>query len=147
MVHIVASIVYMCSLHTLLCDGSTSSHVCVVSPCTHTHTPSGLLMFNCLLVLVYAAGVGLYAHRLWVTITKGGPMHEVLQMLSVAMALHLSSTLLMLLHLWRSVSHCCQVTGGRELDLFIVLGGVNLLALPNAMNPGRGLFERWPSFL
>lgn len=29
------------------------------------------------LVLAYIGGVGLYAHRVWLTISKGGPMHEV----------------------------------------------------------------------
>ena len=60
-------------------------------------------MFYMLLFLVYVAGLGLYAHKLWVTISKGGPMHEVLKMLSVAMAMHFCSTLLMLVHLWRLV--------------------------------------------
>ena len=36
-----------------------------------------MLTFYCLLVLFYVAGIGLYAHRVWITISKGGPMHEV----------------------------------------------------------------------
>lgn len=61
----------------------------------------GLLTFYFLLVLVYLGGIGAYAHRVWLTISKGGPMHEVLKMLSVAMAMHFSAALLMLIHLWR----------------------------------------------
>ncbi len=37
----------------------------------------GLLPFYAVLVLAYIAGIGLYAHRVWLTISKGGPMHEV----------------------------------------------------------------------
>lgn len=61
----------------------------------------GLLIFYSLLILVYVAGSGLYAHRVWMTISKGGPMHEVLKMLSIAMGLHFCAAVLMLLHLWR----------------------------------------------
>ena len=42
----------------------------------------GLLMFYCLLVLLYTAGISLYAHRVWITINKGGPMHEVSSLLT-----------------------------------------------------------------
>lgn len=37
----------------------------------------GLLTFYSLLILFYVAGIGLYAHKVWMTISKGGPMHEV----------------------------------------------------------------------
>ncbi len=40
---------------------------------------TGLLTFYCLLVVFYMAGIGLYAHRVWITISKGGPMHDVRQ--------------------------------------------------------------------
>ena len=60
------------------------------------------MTFYLLLVLVYLGGIGAYAHRVWLTISKGGPMHEVLKMLSVAMAIHFFAALLMLIHLWRS---------------------------------------------
>lgn len=65
------------------------------------HTLIGLLQFYLLLVLVYIGGIGAYAHRVWLTISKGGPMHEVLKMLSVAMAMHFLAAILMLIHLWR----------------------------------------------
>ncbi len=37
----------------------------------------GLLLFYAVLVLAYVAGIGLFAHKVWLTISKGGPMHEV----------------------------------------------------------------------
>ena len=61
----------------------------------------GLLGFYLLLVLVYLGGIGAYSHRVWLTISKGGPMHEVLKMLSVAMGMHFFAAVLMLVHLWR----------------------------------------------
>ena len=61
----------------------------------------GLLTFYVLLILVYLVGVAAYAHKVWLTISKGGPMHEVLKMLSVAMAMHFFAAILMLIHLWR----------------------------------------------
>ena len=90
----------------------------------------GLLTFYCLLVLLYIVGIGLYAHRVWLIISKGGPMHEVcvnsvcahyslmmtlyprkllkvLKMLFVAMALHFFEALLMLIHLWRYALKTC----------------------------------------
>ncbi|XP_064394157.1 integral membrane protein GPR180-like [Halichondria panicea] len=75
----------------------------------------GLLPFYAVLVLAYIAGIGLYAHRVWLTISKGGPMHEVLNMLSVAMALHMLAAILMLIHLWR------YSVNGRGIPLFETL--------------------------
>jgi hypothetical protein len=78
----------------------------------------GLLLFYSLLVLLYTAGISLYAHRVWITINKGGPMHEVLQMLSLAMGLHFTSAILMLVHLWR------YSINGTGIAIFSVLSEV-----------------------
>ena len=37
----------------------------------------GLLVFYCLLLVLYCAGTALYAHWVWITVSKGAPMHEV----------------------------------------------------------------------
>jgi hypothetical protein len=75
----------------------------------------GLLLFYCLLVLLYIAGLSLYAHQVWITISKGGPMHE---MLTLAMGLHFISAILMLIHLWRYSSN------GEGIPMFSVLSEV-----------------------
>lgn len=60
----------------------------------------GLLSMYALLIILYIGGISLFARSVWQTIQKGGPMHEVLQMLSVAIAIHFMATFFMLIHLW-----------------------------------------------
>ena len=88
--YVIVIIFYMCTVSSFV----------VVSLSLFSHN-AGLLAFYLLLVLVYLVGIGAYAHRVWLTISKGGPMHEVLKMLSIAMAIHFSAAILMLVHLWR----------------------------------------------
>ena len=62
-------------------------------------------MFYCLLVVFYIAGIGLYAHRVWITISKGGPMHEVRHM-----TCHMTSGKGWPMHVARHMT--CHLTSG-----------------------------------
>ncbi|XP_019864220.1 PREDICTED: integral membrane protein GPR180-like [Amphimedon queenslandica] len=60
----------------------------------------GLLTMYTLLILFYIGGIAYFARRVWQSIQKGGPMHEVLQVLSVAIAVHFLSAFFMFINLW-----------------------------------------------
>ena len=58
--------------------------------------------FN-LFVLLYLLAIVLWGQKVWQTISKGGPMHSVLKMLSVTVIVEFTSCLLMTLYYWRCV--------------------------------------------
>uniref|UniRef100_A0A8C5LYE3 G protein-coupled receptor 180 n=1 Tax=Leptobrachium leishanense TaxID=445787 RepID=A0A8C5LYE3_9ANUR len=62
---------------------------------------SGLHEFYFLLVLVYFVAACIYIQALWQTIKKGGPMHTVLKVLSIALVLQAVSALANYLHFSR----------------------------------------------
>lgn len=62
---------------------------------------TGLLSFYEILAFLYFAGAIAYGQRLWQTIQKGGPMHMVIKMLSVAMIYQATGHFLSLIHLYR----------------------------------------------
>jgi uncharacterized membrane protein YidH (DUF202 family) len=60
----------------------------------------GLLMMYALLVMFYIGGISLFARSAWKSIQKAGPMHEMLQILSVSIFIHFLAIFFMLIHLW-----------------------------------------------
>jgi len=62
---------------------------------------TGLLSFYEILAFLYFAGAIAYGQRLWQTIQKGGPMHLVIKMLSIAMIYQATGHFLTLIHLYR----------------------------------------------
>lgn len=62
---------------------------------------TGLLSFYEVLAFLYFAGAIAYGQRLWQTIQKGGPMHLVIKMLSIAMIYQAIGHFLTLIHFYR----------------------------------------------
>lgn len=61
----------------------------------------GLLSLYKLITFVYFIAGSLYGQRLWQTISKGGPMHQVIKELSIGVTYHALASLFMLTnHLW-----------------------------------------------
>lgn len=64
---------------------------------------SGLLRFYQLLTLAYFVLGCIFAPRLYETLSKGGPMQLVIQLLSVSTCLQALGSFIMMLHLQRYV--------------------------------------------
>lgn len=62
---------------------------------------TGLVSFYEILAFLYFAGAIAYGQRLWQTIQKGGPMHLVIKMLSIAMIYQTTGHFLTLIHIYR----------------------------------------------
>lgn len=62
---------------------------------------TGLLSFYEILGFLYFAGAIAYGQRLWQTIKKGGPMHLVIKMLSIALIYQAAGHFLVVIHLYR----------------------------------------------
>lgn len=62
---------------------------------------TGLLPFYEVLAFIYFAGVIAYGQRLWQTIEKGGPMHLMIKMLSLATVYQAIGHFLAVIHLYR----------------------------------------------
>lgn len=62
---------------------------------------TGLLSFYEVLAFLYFAGAIAYGQRLWQTIQKGGPMHLVIKMLSIALIYQGIGHFLTLIHIYR----------------------------------------------
>ena len=60
-----------------------------------------------LFVLLYLVVIVLWGQKVWQIISKGGPMHSVLKMLSVTVVMELMSSLLMALYYWRCACVVC----------------------------------------
>ena len=67
------------------------------NPVDHfSYEKAGLLSFYKLITFIYFITGSLYGQRLWQTISKGGPMHQVIKELSGGVIFHALATLLML---------------------------------------------------
>ncbi|PFX32485.1 Integral membrane protein GPR180 [Stylophora pistillata] len=62
---------------------------------------TGILSFYEVLAFLYFAGAIAYGQRLWQTIQKGGPMHLVIKMLSIALIYQGTGHFLTLIHIYR----------------------------------------------
>ena len=62
-----------------------------------------------LFVLLYLVVIVLWGQKVWQIISKGGPMHSVLKMLSFTVIMEFISSLLMGLYYWRCVCLCLYV--------------------------------------
>lgn len=87
------------SSNTLHCVRSLSCYV-------------GLQTCYNLFVLLYLLIIILWGQKVWQIISKGGPMHSVLKMLSITVITEFISSLLMALYYWRSVSRGVGVACG-----------------------------------
>lgn len=67
------------------------------NPVEHfSYEEAGLLAFYKVITLIYFITGSLHGQRLWQTISKGGPMHQVIKELSVGVIYHALATLFML---------------------------------------------------